>query len=427
MDGHQRRGLGTGRRRIAVIGGGGAGLTAAYVLQRSADITLYESDDRLGGHAHTHAIVDGAGIVGIDSGFIVHNRRSYPTLLRLFRELGVATQESDMSMSIRCGGCGLAYAGGRGLSGLVPTGGGNGARFVGMLAQVVRFYRAAHRLLATEGTDPTLDEFLTARGFGDYFRAHFVTPLVATVWSCAPTRSGDYPARYLFRFLANHGALSVTGSPTWYTVVGGSARYVERLAKGLTAVATATPVRSIARTSTGVEVYDDSGVGTTYDGAVVATHPNQALDLLATPTPAETLILGAISYTRNTATLHTDGSDLPHGRRTQASWNYRLPTCRSRPDAVRVSYNMNRLQRLQSDRQYVVTLNGDDEIDERSVLARMRYEHPVYDARSVAARALLPQLNGGRLAFAGAYHGWGFHEDACRSGVTAAASLGVNW
>ncbi|MGI8869422.1 MAG: NAD(P)/FAD-dependent oxidoreductase [Mycobacteriales bacterium] len=417
-----------GRRRIAVIGGGGAGLTAAYVLQRRADVTLFEGDDRLGGHAQTHEIADPrCGTVGIDSGFSVHNERTYPTLLRLFRELGVATQESDMSMSIRCGGCGLQYAGGRGVSGLVPSRRSANPRYAWMLTQVVRFHRQARRLLTTDGPEPTLKEFLTVGRFSRYFRSHFIAPLVSTVWSCTPTKSGDYPARFLFRFLANHGALSVTGSPTWYTVVGGSARYVEKLAKGLTAIATATPVRALVRTAGGVEIWDDTGVATPFDSAVVATHPNQALDLLAAPTTAESRILGAIGYTSNPAVLHTDGSVLPQGRRVQASWNYRLPTCAAEPTAVHVSYNVNRLQRLTTDRQYVVTLNGGADIDERDVLARMVYEHPVYDSGSVAARGRLPQLNDGRVAFAGAYHGWGFHEDACRSGVAAAASLGVTW
>jgi predicted NAD/FAD-binding protein len=417
------------RRRIAVVGSGVAGLTAAYVLQRDADVTLFEADERLGGHADTHEVLGADGVLhSIDTGFIVHNRRTYPTLLRLFAELGVATQESDMSMSIACAGCGLEYAGGRGLSGLLPSARAvRSRRYLRMLAAVVRFHRRARALLATDDDAVTVREFLAAGGFSPYFTAHFVTPLIAAVWSTAPTRAGDYPARYLFAFLQNHGMLAVTGSPTWYTVVGGSARYVERAAKGLTAVHTSTPVRAVRRVGTGVEVRDDADTAARFDGVVLATHPHQALALLADPTRAEREVLGAIGYTRNPTLLHTDTAVLPRAPRAQASWNYALPSCTAAPTAVQVSYNMNRLQRLDAAETFVVTLNGDARVDPARVLARMDYEHPVYTTASVAARGRLPGLNDGVVAYAGAYHGWGFHEDGCRSGVDAAAALGVRW
>jgi predicted NAD/FAD-binding protein len=417
------------RRRIAVVGSGVAGLTAAYVLQRAADVTLYEADERLGGHADTHEVVGADGVLrNVDTGFIVHNLRTYPTLRRLFAELGVAAQESDMSMSISCAGCGLEYAGGRGLSGLLPSGRTVGnPRYLRMLGEVVRFHRRARALLAGEDDTLTVREFLAAGRFSRYFAAHFMTPLIAAVWSTAPTRAGDYPARYLFAFLQNHGMLSVTGSPTWYTVVGGAARYVERAAKGLTAVHTATPVRAVTRVGRGVQIRDDTDTVASFDAAVVATHPDQALRILTHPTHAEREVLGAIGYTRNPTVLHTDRSVLPVARRAQASWNYALPACDAVPTAVQVSYNMNRLQRFSAPQTYVVTLNGEQCVDPATVVARMAYEHPVYTTASVAARHRLPELDDGVLAFAGAYHGWGFHEDGCRSGVAAAASLGVRW
>ena len=418
-----------GRRRIAVVGSGVAGLTAAYVLQREADVTLYEADPRLGGHADTHEVVAADGrVLGIDTGFIVHNERTYPTLRRLFGELGVTTQESDMSMSISCGGCGLEYAGGRGLSGLLPSARTVGnPRYLRMLTEVVRFHRRARALLESDDHEQTLREFLDAGRFSPYFVAHFMTPLIAAVWSTAPTRTGDYPARYLFVFLANHGMLTVTGAPTWHTVVGGSVRYVERVAKGLTAVQTSTPVRSISRTGGSVVVRDDADQQTTFDGVVIATHPDQALRILAEPTRAERDVLGAIGYTHNPALLHTDTSVLPRARRAQASWNYVLPSCEATPTSVHLSYNMNRLQRLGTAETYVVTLNGDERVDPARVIDRMSYQHPVYTSESVGAQARLPELNDGTVAYAGAYHGWGFHEDGCRSGVDAAASLGVLW
>jgi predicted NAD/FAD-binding protein len=270
-------------------------------------------------------------------------------------------------------------------------------------------------------------EFLAAGGFSPYFASHFVTPVIAAVWSMAPTEAGDYPARYLFTFLENHGALAVQGSPVWYTVTGGSARYVERAAKGLTAVQTSTPVRAVSRVGAGVQIRDDGDTVAEFDGAVLATHPHQALRMLGSPTRAERDVLGAIDYTVNPTLLHTDTSVLPVTPRAQASWNYSMPSCDAEPTAVHVSYNMNRLQRLAAPQTYVVTLNGADQVDPDTIIDRMSYEHPVYTTDSVRARSRLPALNDGVLSFAGAYHGWGFHEDGCRAGVLAAASLGVRW
>jgi predicted NAD/FAD-binding protein len=414
------------RRKIAVIGSGVAGLTSAYLLQNTCDVTLYEADERLGGHSHTHELASNNGrTVGVDSGFIVHNEVTYPLLRRLLDELGVATQDSDMSMSISCGGCRLEYAGGRGLSGLLPSVRAvSKPRYLKMLTDVVRFHRRAHEVLSGDDDQLTLAQFLHRHRFSDYFAAHFLTPLVAAVWSCAPTAAGDYPAKYLFRFLDNHGMLTVTGTPQWKTIVGGSARYVERAAKGLTAVQTSTPIRSVARVGRGVVVRDDSDAAEHFDAAVIAAHPDQALAMLSEATQTEREVLGAIGYTRNPTVLHTDTSVLPRASRAQASWNYQLPSCSAKPSAVHLSYNMNRLQRLDTPETFIVTLNDADTIDPAKIIERMSYDHPVYTSDSVAARGRLGELNDGTLAFAGAYHGWGFHEDGCRSGADAAASLG---
>jgi predicted NAD/FAD-binding protein len=417
------------RRRIAVVGAGVAGLTAAYVLQREADVTLFEADPRLGGHAHTQdvSIADGQALA-LDTGFIVHNERTYPMLGRLFGELGIATAPSEMSMSIACAECGLEYAGGRGISGLIPSLSAiMNPRYLRMLTEVKRFHRQAKELLSADDDSETLSGFLARGQFSQYFVSHFVTPLISAVWSCAPNQSGEYPARYLFTFLSNHGALAVHGSPAWRTVAGGSARYVERIAKGLTAIETSTPVRAISRVAGGVEIRDDGDTVATYDAAVIATHPDQALRALTAPTADQSDILGAITYTSNPTLLHTDSSVLPRRARAQASWNYHLPRCASAPTRVNVSYNLNRLQQLDTDVRYIVTLNGEDAVRPDAVIARMVYEHPTYTADSVAARRRLPVLNDAVLTFAGAYHGWGFHEDGCVAGVAAAASLGVTW
>ncbi|MER7950456.1 FAD-dependent oxidoreductase [Streptomyces sp. NPDC096079] len=416
------------RRNIAVVGAGVAGLTAAHILARAHDVTLYEADDRLGGHAHTHELpLREGGVVRVDSGFIVHNERTYPHLLRLFRELGVTTQDAEMSMSVRCDGCGLEYAGARGPRGLL--GGGNLRRpaHLRMLAEVPRFHRAARRLLDAGDETMTWGDFLRAHTFTAYFVSHFAIPLVSSVWSCAPETSLRYPAAYLFRFLGHHGLLSVTGSPQWKTVTGGSSAYVERVAKGLTAVRTATPVRSVLRGPDHARVVTEDGESTTHSAVVLAVHPDQALRLLADPTARERRALGAFAYSRNPTVLHRDTSLLPRSPHARASWNYWLPTCTARPESVQVSYDMNRLQRLTAAEPHIVTLNPGDRVDDSTVLARMTYEHPVYTPGSVAAQRLLPGLNTSVTAYAGAYHGWGFHEDGCRSGVEAARALGVTW
>ncbi|MFD0380080.1 NAD(P)/FAD-dependent oxidoreductase [Streptomyces sp. NPDC127112] len=416
------------RSSIAVIGAGVSGLTAAHVLSRVHDVVLYEADARLGGHAHTHEVpAAGGGTLGVDTGFIVHNERTYPHLLRLFRELGVSTQDAEMSMSVRCDGCGLEYAGARGPRGLL--GGGNllRGRHLLMLAEVPRFHRAARRLLAGGDATRTLGAFLRQERFSPYFVSHFAIPLVSAVWSCAPDSALRYPAAYLFRFLDHHGLLSVTGSPRWRTVTGGSRAYVERAAKSPARVLTSTPVRAVVRGAGRVRLVTEDGESAEHAAVVIAVHPHRALRLLADPTELERRVLGAFTYSRNPTVLHRDTTVLPRGRHARASWNYRLPSCSARPGAVQVSYDMNRLQRLPGDEPHIVTLNPGDRIDESRVLARMVYEHPLHTAESVAAQRLLPTLNDGVTAYAGAYHGWGFHEDGCRSGAEAARSLGVVW
>ena len=413
------------RRRIAVIGSGVAGLTAAHVAARSAHVTLYEADARLGGHADTHD-VDG---YAVDTGFIVHNHRTYPTLLRLFAELGVATQPAEMSMSVRDEETGLEYAGALGVRGLVPTF-RTLARpaYLRMLGEVPRFHRSARALLAgpSRSGDTTLRDFLEAGRFSAYFRRHFMEPLVAAVWSCDPAVALDYPARYLFEFLAHHGMLTVTGSPTWRTVVGGSRAYVARVAAGLDDVRVGTKVTSLRETPEAVEVTDGNGDTTAYDAAVIATHPDQALAMLQCPTTDQHRVLAALPYSDNVALLHTDATLLPRAPRARASWNFLRPGDGSR-GAVTVTYDLTRLQRLPTDTRYLVTLGGEDLVDPDSVVARMEYAHPIYTPDSVAAQRDLPAANTARLAFAGAYHGWGFHEDGARSGVDAAAHLGLPW
>jgi predicted NAD/FAD-binding protein/DUF1365 family protein len=417
-------------RRLAVIGSGVSGLVAGHVAASSgARVTLYEADDRLGGHADTHDVTGADGsVLRIDTGFIVHNRRTYPVLLRLFEELGVATQESEMSLSVHDDETGLEWAGALGRRGLFPARANlRSPAYLRMLTEIPRFHRRARRLVSAgvTGPDPTLREFLAAGRFSAYFARHFMEPLVAAVWSCDPDLALEYPARYLFTFLEHHGMLQVFGSPTWRTVTGGSLSYVDRVAAGLPDVRTGTKVTSVLETATGVEVTDGNGAVEVYDAVVVATHPDQALTMLAEPTPLQRELLTALPYSDNVALLHTDASLLPVADGARASWNFRRVA--GRAGDVTVTYDLTRLQRLPTDTHYLVTLGGDDLVDPGTVVARRDYAHPIYTPESVAARERLPEISSDRLAFAGAYHGWGFHEDGARSGLTAAERLGFRW
>ena len=287
------------KRSVAVVGSGVGGLTAAYLLQRRYDVHLFEADNRLGGHAHTHDVAaEHGGVQGLDTGFLVHNRRTYPSLIRLFDELGVATKDSEMSMSVQCSGCGLEYAGSRGLGGLFAQPRSLARpRYLAMLGQVKRFHRKARHILDAGGPDDlTLDAFIDRYRFGRYFANHFLLPLVSCVWSCGFDGARAYPARYLFAFLDHHGMLSVTGSPQWRTVVGGSRSYVERAVKGISAVHTATPIRSVVRHADGVEIRDDADEIRIFDQVVLAGHPDQSLDILTDATSTEVDVLGRFSF-----------------------------------------------------------------------------------------------------------------------------------
>lgn len=418
------------RPTVAVIGGGVSGLTAAYLLSRTHHVTLFEADDRVGGHAHTHDVPLSDGTTAaVDSGFIVLNDRTYPLLRRLFAELGVDTRPTEMSMGISCGECGLNYVGGRKAPGifaqrrrLVDP------RFWRLLLGVRRFQKAALRLLADEPESGlTYGEFLDRHGFDRHFVTHYALPIVSCVWSMGHREALDYPAAYLFAFLDHHGFLVLNDAPTWHTVVGGSRTYVGAITCQLDVVRTRTRVTAVSRKPDAVELDDELGAHHAFDKVVLATHADDALALLTDAGDDEQEVLGAFGYSRNVTHLHRDASVLPARRAGRASWNYRLDGCRTVTDRSRVSYWMNRLQGHPESDPLVVTLNPGDGETPAGVVATMTYLHPTYTATSVAAQRRLAGLNTDRVAFAGAYHGWGFHEDGCRSGVAAAEALGATW
>lgn len=422
------------RREVAVVGSGIAGLTAAWVMSRTANVTLYEADERLGGHADTHDVSLDGTTHAVDTGFIVHNARTYPVLLRLFDELEVGTRPSEMSMSIRDDGTGIEWAGALGMRGVFPN-----LRMLvhpqhlRMLVEIPRFHRRAKRLLSGgantgSGNDQTMDEFLREGRFSEHFRRHFMEPLIAAVWSCDPRVALKYPAEYLFTFLHHHGMLRVFGSPRWRTVVGGSRTYVDKVAAAVHDVRLGTKVVRVVEDAAGISVTDANNTTARFDAAIVATHPRQALALLGEPTMPQLAVLASMQYSRNEAVLHTDESLLPTSSAARASWNFLRPANRDEDhEGLTVTYDLRRLQAVPTRQPLLLTLGGGDLVDETKVLERMEYEHPLYSPVFVAAQRRLPGINTSRLAFAGAYHGWGFHEDGARAGLAAAEHLGFAW
>jgi predicted NAD/FAD-binding protein len=395
--------------RIAVVGSGVAGLGAAYVLSRAHDVHVFERDGRAGGHANT-VVHDG---LALDTGFLVHNERNYPLLGRLFRELGVATHESDMSFSVSCRECGLEYSGRRPFA--QPRNAAS-PKFLSLMREIGRWLRTAR----PEDDSQSLEDYLDAHGYSERFRRHFLVPLTSALWSTAPGRALEFPAAYAIRFFDNHGMLGF-GRFKWRTVTGGSRTYVDAIGKSLGGgLRLGAGVRSIRRTADGVELRVGDEVGR-YDRVVIATHADEALELLEDPTAHERSVLGRFAYTVNEATLHTDSSFLPKARAARASWNYRLGDD-GRPT---ITYHLNRLQALDADKDYCLTLN--ESIPAEHVLERITYTHPLFTVASMQAQAELPGIAGDRTAYAGAYFGNGFHEDGLASGVAAARAFGVEW
>jgi predicted NAD/FAD-binding protein len=412
--------------RIAVVGAGIAGLGAAWLLSRQHEVVLYEAETRLGGHTDTHDIVLGSRRYAIDTGFIVFNPENYPLLTRLFLELGVASQATQMSFSVHSAATGLQYNAGT-LSGLFCQKRNLvSPRFWQMLADLRRFYREAPALLATPDAGPSLGDYLDANGYRAAFVHDHLVPMASALWSSPTRRVLDFPTRYLVEFMANHRMLDIAGRPEWRVVSGGSSSYVRAIsARWPVQVRLDSAVTRVAREAAGVRVAT-AGADELFDHVVLACHADQALSLLAVPTAPEHEVLGAIRYQANETILHTDASLLPPDRRAWAAWNAYRPASGDGPCTV--SYCMNILQSIRSPEPFVVSLNRTEAIDPGKILARRRYQHPVYTQESVAAQARRAEVNGvDRIWFAGAYWGWGFHEDGLRSAVDVAARLGVSW
>ncbi len=414
--------------RVAVVGAGISGLVAAWLLSRRYEVHLFESDDRLGGHTHTVHVEGAEGPLALDTGFLVHNRRTYPNLVRLFEELGVATKDSDMSFSVADPQTGLEYSS-RGVRGFFAQR-GNWVRpgHYRLLTEIVRFNREAPALLEAPGGDTlTLAEFLAERRFDGDFARHYLLPMAAAIWSTPLGAVSRFPATTFVRFFQNHGLLSVSGQPTWRVVEGGSDRYIPKLTAPLgDRVHTATPVERITRGPDGVTLACANRPSAVFDEVVLACHGDQALRLLGDPSPVEQDVMGEFQTSANEAWLHTDASWLPTTPWAHASWNYRLSAHAGAPPMV--TYDLNRLQGLATATRYCVTLNPDTPLSEGTVLGRYHYRHPLYTTAAVRAQERWAVVSGvNRTHFCGAYWGNGFHEDGLNSARRVAATLGVSW
>lgn len=408
--------------RIAIIGTGIAGNYAAYRLAPHHDVTVFEASDRIGGHTNTVRVDDGGRELAVDTGFIVYNDLTYPNFVALLDELGVATQPSDMSFSVTGGRHGLEYNGSS-LNRLFaqrrnlfrPS-------FYRMLADILRFNREAPALLSQPEPRLTLGEYLALNGYGEHFVDHYILPMGSAIWSATAERMRAMPAMFFVRFFQNHGLLSVNDRPQWRVVKGGSARYVEKLVAGhRDRIRTDTPVTAVRRFDRHVEVTARGSEPERFDRVFLACHSDQALALLADPTPQEREVLGAIEYQKNEAVLHTDTSLMPRRRRAWAAWNYNIPRNADSLDGkVTLTYNMNILQNLTASREYCVTLNNTAAIDPDRVIREISYDHPIFTERAVAAQQRHREINGARNTYyCGAYWRYGFHEDGVVSAIDA--------
>jgi len=414
---------------IAVVGGGVAGITAAYQLQKSHAVTLFEANDYVGGHTNTLIVPDGpdAG-TPVDTGFIVLNDRTYPVLNRFFDRLGVAIRKSDMSFSYYSERTGFQYASCNVNSLFAQRGNLLDISYWWMLGEIPRFNRKVHKGLEQGGLEQaTLGEFLDREGYSRRFRRHYIFPMVAAIWSAPDEKVEQFPMLTFARFFYNHGLLSVTDQPQWYFVAGGSRTYVRAFLKQFNGeVVTRAGIAAVRRTPEGVVLTDSRGEDRAFDRVVIATHADQALALLEDPTEDEKRLLGPWKYSLNETYLHTDTRWMPANRRAWASWNFIREAGARSAAPVTLTYHMNRLQSLDTRRQYLVTLNPFKSIAADKIVAHMTYTHPTYTFASLQTQQALPQLNGlNNTAFCGSYFGYGFHEDAARSGVQAAAALGV--
>jgi predicted NAD/FAD-binding protein len=426
-----------GGQRIAVIGAGIAGLAAAWLLAPQHRVTVYEAQAYAGGHTHTVDVELGGRSHPVDTGFLVYNDRTYPNLIALFAQLGVPSYPSEMSFSVSVDDGRLEWSGTDLDSVFAQRRNLLSPRFWGMLGDILRFNRSASaaadaagassRVGAAEAEETTLAQLLERGAYGAAFRDDYLLPMAGAIWSSSTRDILDFPASTFLRFCRNHGLLQISDRPQWRTVAGGGREYVRRLCAGLGDVRLGTPVHQVRRAAAGDRVHVEAADGTqAYDAVVLATHAPASLRLLDDADAGERAMLGAVRYQHNAAVLHTDAALLPRRRKAWSAWNYLGARTADGGRPVSVSYLINRLQKLPFDEPVVVTLNPVREPDPRRVLARFDYEHPLLDRAALRAQREVAALQGRRRTwFAGAWTGYGFHEDGLRSALRVAEGFGI--
>lgn len=407
--------------RVAVIGAGISGLVAARELSRDHEVTVFEAQSRPGGHTNTVDVKTPDGPVGIDTGFIVYNERNYPEFVKLLDELGVETQPTRMSFSVKCDRSGLEYCGSSMNAIFAQRRNLLRPGFYRMLRDILRFNEEGTAVARASDTDHTLTvgEYLEYNGYSAAFREQYLLPMAAAIWSASPDRVGEFPLSYLARFFDHHGLMQLSDRPEWRVIKGGSRSYLEPLMRPyVDRLRLRAPVSRVIRDRNGVSITVQDQLPVRFDHVVLACHSDEALAMLADPSADEREILGAIRYQHNEAVLHTDTGLMPRRRRAWAAWNYCRPT--RDQEQVAVTYSMNILQSLETRTQYLVTLNQAEDIDPAKVIRRIDYAHPVYDVPSVRARQRRRDISGvNRTSYCGAYWGFGFHEDGVQSALAA--------
>lgn len=412
--------------KIAIIGSGIAGNTAAFHLHQSGhQITVYEAASHIGGHTHTHEVMHEGNRFAVDTGFIVFNDRTYPNFISLLEKLNVPWQDSDMSFSVRCEKSGLEYNGSTLNSLFAQRRNLVRPKFYQMVADILRFNRSATELLAAKSEIP-LGQYLAEQNYSQQFIHHYIIPMGAAIWSTDAEQMLAFPARFFVRFFHHHGMLSINDRPVWRVIRGGSARYVEALTRDFAdSIRLNSPVMAVRRTQDAVWVSTEAAGQESYDWVVFACHSDQALGMLQDPSQNETEILSALPFQDNSVVLHTDQRLLPKRKLAWAAWNYHLTA--QATSHVTVTYNMNILQGLQSASPLLVTLNRDDVIAPASIIKKLRYQHPLFTLKGVAAQARHHEISGlRRTSYCGAYWFNGFHEDGVRSGMRVAEEISAN-